>query len=254
MRKKIVAGNWKMNPNYDEAIDLLNFLKDNIPTDHSGVDIIICPPFIYLIEAKKILNRQDIDVGAQNVSSFTNGAYTGEISAAMLKSININYTIIGHSERRQYFGEKEENFSKKIKLCLQEHITPIYCVGETLEQRNNGEQLKVVEKQISEALYNLSDDEIAKIIIAYEPVWAIGTGVNATPDQAQQMHVFIRELIAKKYNQTISQGIIILYGGSVKASNAKELFSMPDIDGGLIGGASLKGKEFTSIINIAMNI
>ncbi|MBK6933719.1 MAG: triose-phosphate isomerase [Bacteroidales bacterium] len=254
MRKKIVAGNWKMNPNYDEAIDLLNFLKDNIPTDHSGVDIIICPPFIYLIEAKKIFNRQDIYVGAQNVSSFTNGAYTGEISAAMLKSININYTIIGHSERRQYFGEKEENFSKKIKLCLQEHITPIYCVGETLEQRNNGEQLKVVEKQISEALYNLSDDEIAKIIIAYEPVWAIGTGVNATPDQAQQMHVFIRELIAKKYNQTISQGIIILYGGSVKASNAKELFSMPDIDGGLIGGASLKGKEFTSIINIAMNI
>ncbi|HCM29238.1 MAG TPA: triose-phosphate isomerase, partial [Bacteroidales bacterium] len=180
MRKKFVAGNWKMNPNYPEALELLKYLTINVPKVHSNVDILICPPFIYLSEAKNIITRPDIYLGAQNSSAYTNGAYTGEISASMLKSLGINYAIIGHSERRQYFGESEEILAKKIKLCLQENITPIYCVGETLEQRNANEQFEIVKKQITGALYDLSTEQIKKIIIAYEPVWAIGTGVNAT--------------------------------------------------------------------------
>ena len=172
----------------------------------------------------------------------------------MLKSLGIDYAIIGHSERRQYFGESEEVLAKKIKLCLQENITPIFCVGETLEQRNANEQFEIVKKQISGALYDLSIEQIKKIIIAYEPVWAIGTGVNATPQQAQEMHTFIRNMIMNKYDDVVSQNMIILYGGSVKKDNSYELFSMPDIDGGLIGGASLKGEEFVSIIATAMNI
>jgi triosephosphate isomerase len=254
MRKKVVAGNWKMNPNYPEALELLHYLNNNIPREHYNVDILICPPFIYLSEAQKLFNRTDIYLGAQNASSYTNGAYTGEISASMLKSMGINYVIIGHSERRQYFGENEEVLAKKIKLCLLENIIPIYCVGETLEQRNANEQFDIVEKQISGALFDLSAEQINKIIIAYEPVWAIGTGVNASPHQAQEMHMFIRNLIMNKYDDTISRELIILYGGSVKKDNANELFSMPDIDGGLIGGASLKGEEFVSIINTTKNI
>lgn len=254
MRKKFVAGNWKMNPNYPEALELLKYLNINVPKDHSKVDILICPPFIYLSEAKNIFTRTDIYLGAQNASAYTNGAYTGEISSSMLKSLGIDYAIIGHSERRQYFCESEEVLAKKIKLCLQENITPIYCVGETLEQRNANEQFEIVKKQISGALYDLSIEQIKKIIIAYEPVWAIGTGVNATPQQAQEMHTFIRNMIMNKYDDVVSQNMIILYGGSVKKDNAYELFSMPDIDGGLIGGASLKGEEFVSIIATAMNI
>ncbi|MBP7435966.1 MAG: triose-phosphate isomerase, partial [Bacteroidales bacterium] len=194
MRKKFVAGNWKMNPNYPEALELLKYLTINVPKVHSNVDILICPPFIYLSEAKNIITRPDIYLGAQNISAYTNGAYTGEISASMLKSLGIDYAIIGHSERRQYFSESEEILAKKIKLCLQENITPIYCVGETLEQRNANEQFEIVKKQITGALYDLSTEQIKKIIIAYEPVWAIGTGVNATPQQAQEMHTFIRNI------------------------------------------------------------
>lgn len=249
MRKKIVAGNWKMNNTFEQADDLLNnifqMLEDDKPED---VDVIVCPPFTYLEIATDLAEDGDFFVGAQNVSENSFGAYTGEISAPMLKSMGVDYCIIGHSERRKYFNESNELLAKKVEKLLDNNIRPIFCCGEQLADRENSKHFDVVKTQIQKALFNLNRDEFINIIIAYEPVWAIGTGVNASPEQAQEMHAFIRSLIAEKYGDDVAQEISILYGGSCKPSNAKQLFANLDVDGGLIGGASLKADDFFEII------
>ncbi len=253
MRTKIVAGNWKMNKSFEEADELVFEIIDLLeekgkPKD---VDVIICPPFIYLELAGDITEDSPVFVGAQNVSQYDNGAYTGEISAAMLRSMHIDFAIIGHSERRKYFKETDEELLAKTIAALKQDIAPIFCCGELLEERNAGKHFDVVKSQIENTIFNLDPEDFARVIIAYEPVWAIGTGVNATSEQAQEMHFFIRELVWNKYGAEIAADKTILYGGSCNSKNAKELFSMPDVDGGLIGGASLKAEEFVAIIQAA---
>jgi triosephosphate isomerase (TIM) len=250
MRTKIVAGNWKMNKTFEDADTLIYEILDLLeekgkPED---VDVIICPPYIYLELAGDITEDSPVFVGSQNVSQFESGAYTGEISAPMLRSMHIDFAIIGHSERRKYFKETDSELSAKIQTSLKHDIAPIFCCGELLEEREAGKHFKVVQKQLEKTIFNLDVEDFARVIIAYEPVWAIGTGVNATSVQAQEMHFFIRELIWKKYGAEVAAETTILYGGSCNAKNAKELFSMPDVDGGLIGGASLKAEEFVEII------
>lgn len=245
MRAKIIAGNWKMNKKFSEAKDLLNGVNQYLETNKANCEVIVAPPFIYLENASKYTTFK---TSAQDVSEHISGAYTGEISVEMLQSIQVKYTIIGHSERRQYHQETDEKISVKIKKALQFGVTPIYCNGELLEDRKAGKHFEIVKKQTETALFGLKSEEIKNIIIAYEPVWAIGTGETATPEQAQEMHAFIRNLIADKYGKEIAEGISILYGGSVKPSNAKEIFSKTDVDGGLIGGASLNIEDFTSLI------
>jgi triosephosphate isomerase (TIM) len=250
MRTKIVAGNWKMNKTFEEADELIFELIDLIeekgkPKD---VDIIICPPFIYLELAGDITEDSPVFVGAQNVSQYESGAYTGEISAPMLRSMHIDFAIIGHSERRKYFKESDEELLAKTQAALKHDIAPIFCCGELLEERNAGKHFKVVQKQLENTIFKLDAEDFARVIIAYEPVWAIGTGVNATSEQAQEMHFFIRDLIWKKYGAEPANDKTILYGGSCNSKNAKELFAMPDVDGGLIGGASLKADEFVAIV------
>lgn len=249
MRKKIVAGNWKMNNTFEEADELLADIFENLEEGKpNDVDVIICPPYTYLEISTDIADEGDFSIGAQNVSENSFGAYTGEISAPMLNSMGVEYCIIGHSERRKYFNESNELLAKKVNALLDSNMRPIFCCGELLDDRNKGNHFDVVKKQIQQALFNLSKDEFINIIIAYEPVWAIGTGLNATPEQAQEMHAFIRSLIAEKYGDDAAQEISILYGGSCKPSNAKKLFENPDVDGGLIGGASLNADDFLSII------
>jgi triosephosphate isomerase len=247
MKQKIVAGNWKMNKNFSEAEELLDLIAEHQQEYTGDVQLIVCPPSLYLELASDYSEEFPMLVGAQNVSQFVKGAYTGEISAAMLASIGITHCIVGHSERRKYFGETDKVIAEKIKNLLSSEITPIYCCGETLEERNQNNHFEVVSGQISEALFHLTEEEMGEIIIAYEPVWAIGTGVNATPQQAQEMHDFIRRLILDKYGNEVANNLSILYGGSCNAQNAKELFSMPDVDGGLIGGASLTVEDFLAI-------
>lgn len=248
MRKKIVAGNWKMNKNVIEAqqlmLQILHYRKEN----PGNCAVWIAPPAMYLLMAKDLYSTQQIGIFAQDMSAYKSGAYTGEISAEMLESIGADGAIIGHSERRQYHHETDAQCNVKVKLALDHNLTPIYCNGETLEQRKAGDHLNVVQKQTEEALFTLSDDEIRKVIIAYEPVWAIGTGETASPAQAQEIHAHIRSLIAKKYGQETADEVSILYGGSVKPDNAQEIFSQPDIDGGLIGGAALNISDFSKII------
>lgn len=248
MRKNIVAGNWKMNKTLPEAQQLMSQLLNYIQNNLSNCQVMIAPPALYLSLAKDIFRNEEIDVYAQNISEFENGAYTGEISASMLKSMNINGSIVAHSERRQYHNETDQSAAIKIKNLLDKGITPIYCNGEKLEERKSGEYLNIIKQQTETALFGLSSEEIKKVIIAYEPVWAIGTGETATAEQAQEVHSFIRNLITEKYGTTIADGISILYGGSVKPNNAKEIFSQPDVDGGLIGGAALNIEDFTKII------
>ena len=248
MRQKIVAGNWKMNKNFSEAEELLDKIAEAQEEYNGGVQVIVCPPAIYLEMAVDYSEEYPaVLTGAQNVSQFVKGAYTGEISAAMLKSMGVSHCIVGHSERRKYFRETDAVIAEKIKNLLSSEITPIYCCGETLEERNQEIHFEVVADQISEALFHLTEEEMGEIIIAYEPVWAIGTGVNATPQQAQEMHDFIRRLVLDKYGNDVANNLSILYGGSCNAQNAKELFSMPDVDGGLIGGASLVVEDFLAI-------
>ena len=245
MRKKIVAGNWKMNLNRDaafqliETIDSLKFSKN--------VEVIIAPPSIYL--ESFVGKVKNIKMSSQDVSAKDNGAYTGEFSAAMLSSISLKYSIVGHSERRQYHGETDEIIFNKAKQLLKNNMSPIYCCGELLEDRISENHFKVVALQLQPLLDNLNSDELEKLIIAYEPVWAIGTGLTAKPSDAQDMHSYIRALIKKKFSSSIADQISILYGGSCKPKNAKELFSMEDVDGGLIGGASLDADSFSAIIN-----
>jgi len=245
MRKKIVAGNWKMNKTLQEGIALAQEVEKMASGVPGDVELIIAPPFIHLTEVKKLLNR--VKLGAQNCASEASGAFTGEVSASMLASAGVQFVIIGHSERRSYYGETNSIINKKVRLALQNNLNPIFCCGEVLSEREKGKHLDVVKEQLEEGLFSLSPDEFSKVIIAYEPVWAIGTGVNATPAQAQEMHQYIRSLIASKYDETIASNTSILYGGSCKPSNAGELFANPDVDGGLIGGASLKAEDFIGI-------
>ena len=249
MRKHIVAGNWKMNKTFSEADELVSDIiekLESIDLDRN-TQIILCPPFPYLEMVSDYSDDSYFLVGAQNVSDQESGAYTGEVSAAMLESMELDYCIVGHSERRAYYHETNELVAAKVNQLLKHHLHPIVCVGEVLEEREAGKQFEVVEKQVREGLFHLSATDFADIIIAYEPVWAIGTGKTATPDQAQEMHAHIRALIAKQYGKEVADETSILYGGSCKPSNAKELFANPDVDGGLIGGASLKADDFLGI-------
>jgi triosephosphate isomerase (TIM) len=249
MRKKIVAGNWKMNKTLEEAHILTAELMGMVADEVKGnVITILCTPFPYLVPVKSQLGTSTIKVGAQNCSEHDSGAYTGETSAVMLKSMGVPYVIIGHSERRQYFSEDGKLLAKKVDKALASNLTPIFCCGEPLEIREKGTHEALVKQQVEESLFHLSAEALEKVVIAYEPVWAIGTGKTATSQQAQDMHAVIRKHLASKYGQATADKISILYGGSVKADNAKELFSCPDVDGGLVGGASLKSREFVEIV------
>jgi triosephosphate isomerase len=248
MRKKIVAGNWKMNKNFSEATVLMIQLLEYKKANQTNCEVYIAPPSIYLTTAKEIFAKNEIGVFGQDMSEYLSGAYTGELSVEMYQSIGIDGSIIAHSERRLYHGETDSHANRKVKALLNAGLTPIYCNGETLEQRKSGQHFEVIKNQTQVALFTLSAEEIKKVVIAYEPVWAIGTGETASPDQAQEMHAFIRSLIAEKYGKEIAEEVSILYGGSVKPENAKEIFSKPDVDGGLIGGAALKIEDFSKII------
>lgn len=253
MRKTIVAGNWKMNLTFTEAEDLLFDLNDQLtdtPPD-AGVEVIVFPPFPFLEMSADVAVEGNIYFGAQNCSEHDKGAYTGEVSAAMLKSIDATHCLVGHSERRKYFMESDEVLLKKMKQCLQNEIVPVFCCGESLEDREANKHFDVVKQQLDEVVFKLKEDEFSMIIIAYEPVWAIGTGKTATTEQAQEMHAFIRSLVAKNYSDKIAEETHILYGGSCNSKNAAELFACEDVDGGLIGGASLKKDEFLEIIYLA---
>ncbi|HEY9115577.1 MAG TPA: triose-phosphate isomerase [Bacteroidales bacterium] len=248
MRKKIVAGNWKMNKTFSEAEDLLSDLADELEGKKVKCEVVVCPPSIYLEMASDFADESNFLVGAQNVSEYENGAYTGEISAEMLAAVDIEYCIIGHSERRKYFSESNQSLAEKVNKLLDNDIIPIYCCGEVISEREKNVHFDVVKNQVSEGLFHLNKEEFSNIVIAYEPVWAIGTGLTATPEQAQEMHAFIRKLINEKYGEKVSAETTILYGGSCNAKNAAELFSQIDVDGGLIGGASLKAEDFIKII------
>ncbi len=243
MRKLIVAGNWKMNTNLEEGIKLAEEVEK--ASGIQNVELIIAPPFTHLTEVKKVLNN--VNLSAQNCASEENGAYTGEVSVDMIKSTGASHVIIGHSERRTYYKEDNETLKKKVLLTIKANLTPIFCCGELLEEREAGKLFEVIKTQIEEAVFNLNEEDFRKIIIAYEPVWAIGTGKVATPDQAQEMHKFIRDLVVEKYGEKVADDLTILYGGSCKPSNAKEIFANPDVDGGLIGGAALKAEDFIAI-------
>ncbi len=249
MRKKIAAANWKMNLTIDEGKSLLEKITGasiEMKKNHLAIFAVPAP---YLMTAEKIVSgKPGMHIAAQNCYSKMSGAYTGEISVAMLRSINIHHVIIGHSERREYFNETNQQLADKVNICLQNNITPIFCCGEPLEIRESNKENEFVEKQLQESLFHLNETEVQKVIIAYEPIWAIGTGKTASSDQAQQMHASIRTLIKNKYGNEVAENISILYGGSVKGSNAVELFSQPDVDGGLVGGSSLIAEEFITII------
>lgn len=248
MRKHIVAGNWKMNKNFEEADELLNNLMDQLENVELGdTQLIVCPPFPYLEMASDYGNDSYFMVGAQDVSAYESGAYTGEISAGMLESMEMDFCIVGHSERRAYHGETDQQVAAKVNNLLAHGISPIVCCGEVLEEREANKQFDVVKRQISDGLFHLNAEEIKNVVIAYEPVWAIGTGKTATPEQAQEIHAYIRSLLAEKYGKDVADEISILYGGSCKPGNAKELFANPDVDGGLIGGACLKAEDFLAI-------
>lgn len=250
MRKKIVAGNWKMNMDYTLGMSLfsevVNMVNDEVMGDQK---VIVCPPFIHLhslVQLNKAGNK--VSIGAQNCHQKESGAYTGEVSASMIKSVGGQYVILGHSERRQYFGETDALLAEKVDTALKFDLKPIFCIGETLEERNAERHFEVIRRQLSEGLFHLSETHFQEVIIAYEPVWAIGTGLTASPEQAQEVHAFIRAEIANHYTAALADEISILYGGSCNPKNAGELFAQKDIDGGLIGGASLKSRDFTDIV------
>ena len=252
MRQKIVAGNWKMNKNWQDAIalasEITNIFQDEIPAS-SHIKAILNPPFLYLSAIKKLLPEgKNLFLGAQNCYNKASGAFTGEISAEMLASVGVQYTIIGHSERREYFGETSQILTQKVDILLANNIIPIFCCGEALDIREKGTHLEYVAQQLTEGVFHLSESDFQKIVIAYEPIWAIGTGKTASSAQAQEMHAYLRNHIAKKYGENIAQNTSILYGGSCNPQNAKELFSQTDVDGGLIGGASLKSRDFIEIV------
>ncbi len=253
MRQKIVAGNWKMNTTLEEAqkltAELMGMVADEVKGD---VKVILCPPYLFLHPIKSQLgNNARILLGAQNSSEHASGAFTGEVSAGMLKSLGIPYVILGHSERRQYFNESGKVLAQKVDGALANNLTPIFCCGEPLEVRETGNHEALVKTQIEEGLFHLNGEAMKKIVIAYEPVWAIGTGKTASTEQAQEMHRVIRKHLAAKFGEEVASKVPILYGGSVKPDNAKELFACADVDGGLVGGASLKSRDFVEIIKSA---
>ncbi|MGF1923687.1 MAG: triose-phosphate isomerase [Bacteroidia bacterium] len=248
MRKKIVAGNWKMNMDYSEGISIFSEIVNMVRDEKKGGQIaVICAPYIHLNSLAQ-LSAGVVKIGAQNCHQNESGAFTGEISAKMIKSTGCEYVIIGHSERRQYFAETDELLAEKTNIALKNNLTPIFCIGETLDERNNGSYYQVLKSQLENGIFTLSAEDFAKVVLAYEPVWAIGTGLTASPEQAQDIHAFIRAEIEAKYGWTLADDTTILYGGSCNAKNAPELFAQHDIDGGLIGGASLKSRDFTDII------
>ncbi|MDI6767295.1 MAG: triose-phosphate isomerase [Bacteroidota bacterium] len=254
MRRKIIAGNWKMNKDIHETATLIAELTERMKDFRNEVDVIICPPFTSLVLANALIKGSSIKMGAQNMSQYDDGAYTGEISARMLLTIGCEYVILGHSERRQYFKETDELINQKIKKALSVGLTPIVCIGETLEERESGITDKIITTQIKGVLKELTSSEVEKLVIAYEPVWAIGTGKNATPEQANQVHKLIRKLIGQMYSWNLAEKTVIQYGGSMNAQNASSLLSQSDIDGGLIGGASLKSEAFMAIIQAAVEV
>ena len=251
MRKKVIAGNWKMNNDLKETQNLISKLTSGLSGESLNCDVIVCPPFTSLSEAHSLIKDTNIKLGAQNMSFESSGAFTGEISADMLKSVGCEYVILGHSERRTIFGESDQLINKKLKKALSSGLKPIFCVGELLEEREAGITEKVIKRQLIEGFNDISIEEMSKIIIAYEPIWAIGTGKTASPEQAQEVHEFIRALIKAKYGESVSENLIIQYGGSVKPDNAKDLLSRKDIDGALVGGACLKADSFIGIIKAA---
>jgi len=249
MKNKIVAGNWKMNNTLEEGItlasEIVNIVADELNDD---VKMILCPPFIHLSSVSKIIGKAEkVFLGAQNCNDHEKGAYTGEISVHMLKSVGVRYVILGHSERREYYGESNEFLAKKVDTVLSAGLNPIFCCGESLDIREKGNHFDFVTNQLTESLFHLSADQFKKLVIAYEPIWAIGTGVTASKEQAQEMHEKLRAHIAGKYGKEVAERISILYGGSCNPKNAPELFAQKDIDGGLIGGASLKSRDFVDI-------
>lgn len=247
MRRKVIAGNWKMNKNIQETETYINELKELVKDAQN--EVIICVPYVDLCKAVKMTKDTNIKVGAQNVYSKEDGAYTGEVSAKMLADMGVEYVIIGHSERREYFNENDEMINSKLKIAIEHGLKPILCVGETLKQREEGLTKDWITEQVDSDLTNLSKEEVKNIIIAYEPIWAIGTGKTASKEEANEALLWIRKEIENLYDKELADEIIIQYGGSVKSSNAKELFSMSDIDGGLVGGASLNPAEFAKIVN-----
>ena len=250
MRRPIIAGNWKMNKTVKEAIELVGGLKNQLK-DFRDVDIVICPPFTGLAEVAKIIKGTNIQLGAQDLHQEDSGAYTGEISPVMLKELGCRYVIIGHSERRLYFGETNESVNQKAKAALKHNLVPIVCVGERLQQREKGETFEVIKDHVQNGLKDISLEEIKRVVIAYEPVWAIGTGITATPEQAQEAHSFIRNLLKQTYNEEVATLVPIQYGGSVKPDNIKDLMAKGDVDGALVGGASLELDSFVKIVKSA---
>ena len=249
MRKNIVAGNWKMNKTLQEGIELAKELNEVLTADKPNCGVVICTPFIHLASVVPAVDSSIIGVGAENCADKVSGAYTGEVSAAMVASTGAQYVILGHSERRAYYHETPEILKEKVQLALANGLTPIFCIGEVKEERLEERQNEVVRAQLEGSLFDLSAEDFSKIILAYEPVWAIGTGLTATPQQAQDMHAFIRSVVASKWGAEVADNTSILYGGSCKPTNAKELFANPDVDGGLIGGAALKAADFKGIID-----
>ncbi|MFN8209506.1 MAG: triose-phosphate isomerase [Bacteroidales bacterium] len=248
MRKKIVAGNWKMNLTLSEGIKLATEVKQLFASaGGKKAELILCTPFIHLSSVSEVLKGSAVAFGAQNCSAEPSGAFTGEVSCDMIKSTGAAYVIIGHSERRTYYNEDDALLNRKTVLALKTGLKVIFCVGEVLAEREAAIHFEVVKKQLETGLFNISSDDLKNVVIAYEPVWAIGTGLTATPEQAQEMHKYIRDLVSGKYGKESASGVSILYGGSCKPSNAAEIFSMPDVDGGLIGGASLKAGDFIAI-------
>ncbi|MDX9749429.1 MAG: triose-phosphate isomerase [Paludibacter sp.] len=249
MRKNIVAGNWKMNKTLQEGLTLATELNEALKGASLNCDVVIGTPYIHLASVAAVVDSTKIGVAAQNCADKESGAYTGEISASMVKSTGAEYVILGHSERRAYYGETAAILKTKVELALKNDLTPIFCIGEVLEEREAEKHFEVVKQQIEESLFDLSAEDFGKLVLAYEPVWAIGTGKTASAAQAQEIHAFIRQTLAAKYGQEVADNTSILYGGSCNAGNAKELFSNPDVDGGLIGGASLKVADFKAIID-----
>ena len=247
MRRPIIAGNWKLNNTIKESLELVTLLKREL-SDVSDVDMVVCPVFTALAEVADLLIESNIRVGAQDLYWEDSGAFTGQVSAPLIKEAGAEYVIIGHSERRQYFAETNETVHKKIKAALKHALVPIVCIGETLSERESNQTFKVIQTQCDEALKGFSDEQMQIMIMAYEPVWAIGTGKTATPVQAQEVHQFIRQWLVKAYNEEVAESVRIQYGGSVKPENAAELMQQPDIDGALVGGASLKSESFVKII------
>ena len=249
MRKKIVAGNWKMNLNLQEGVALATELNETLKNEKANCEVIICTPFIHLAKVADCIDQNVLKLGAENCADKEKGAYTGEVSAEMVKSTGAQYVILGHSERRQYYNETAEILREKVLLALKNNLKVIFCIGETLEEREANKQNEVVKAELEGSVFNLTKDEFANIVIAYEPIWAIGTGKTATAEQAEEIHAYIRSLVAEHYDSETADNTSILYGGSCKASNAPELFGKPDFDGGLIGGASLKTADFKGIID-----